>query len=200
MGFTRQQLEAARSRHVPDLVRPDVRLLFVGINPGLWSAAAGAHFAHPGNRFYKALHAAGIASGGSAEQPQALDVHRGFDAAIVPVLLDRRIGITNLVDRPTARAEELAADELREGALRLAEKVASWRPKVVALVGISAYRAAFARRDADVGRQDDDLAGAELWALPNPSGLNAHYQLPDLARLYRKAAEAADLELGPLQV
>ncbi|MDQ3931545.1 MAG: mismatch-specific DNA-glycosylase [Actinomycetota bacterium] len=200
MGFSREQLEAARGRHVPDLVGPDVRLLFVGINPGLWSAAAAAHFAHPGNRFYKALHSAGIASGGSAKQPQALDVHQGFDNAIVSVLLDRRIGITNLVDRPTARAEELAPDELREGALRLAEKVAAWRPRVVALVGITAHRAAFARRGADVGRQGDDIAGAELWVLPNPSGLNAHYQLPDLARLYREAAEAAGLMLGPLRM
>ncbi|MDP8960956.1 MAG: mismatch-specific DNA-glycosylase, partial [Actinomycetota bacterium] len=148
MGFSREQLEAARHRSVPDLVGPHVRLLFVGINPGLWSAAAGAHFAHPGNRFYKALQSAGIASGGSAEQPDPLDVRHGYDDAVVPALLERGIGITNLVDRATARAEELSAEELREGALRLVEKVTEWRPKVVALVGVTAYRAAFGRRDA----------------------------------------------------
>lgn len=200
MGFSREQLEAARGRTVPDLVRPDVRLLFVGINPGLWTAAAGAHFAHPANRFYKALHAAGILSVGSDEQPEPLDVRDGFDAAALAALLDRGIGITNLVDRATGRADELTMGELREGARRLVEKVATWRPKVVAVVGVTAYRTAVMRPDARVGRQEEDLAGAELWALPNPSGLNAHYQLVDLARLYREAAESADIELGLLRV
>lgn len=200
MGFSREQLEAARGRSVPDLVRPDVRLLFVGINPGLWTAASGAHFAHPGNRFYKALHAAGIASGGSEDRPEPLDVRRGFDDAAVATLLDRTIGITNLVDRATARAEELTAEELREGAVRLVRKVAALQPAVVAVVGVSAYRTAFRQKSAAVGRQEEDLAGAQLWVLPNPSGLNAHYHLPELARLYRKAAQAAGLEVGPLRV
>lgn len=193
VGFSREQLQAARGRTVPDLVRTDVRLLFVGINPGLWTAAAGAHFAHPGNRFYKALHAAGIL----LHEP--LDVRDGFDDEAVATVLDRGLGITNLVDRATARADELTAEELREGARRLVEKVGVWQPKVVAVVGLTAFRAAFGRRHADVGRQDENLAGVELWVLPNPSGLNAHYQLADLARLYREAAAAAGIELGPLQ-
>ncbi|MFN2556026.1 MAG: G/U mismatch-specific DNA glycosylase [Nitriliruptorales bacterium] len=193
MGFSREQLEAARDRTVPDLVGPDLRLLFIGINPGLWTAAAGAHFAHPGNRFYKALHAAGIIL------PESLDVSEGFTEVAVAALLDRGLGITNLVDRATARADELTTDELREGARRLVEKVGRWRPKVAAVVGITAYRTAFGRGDAAVGRQEEDLAGAELWALPNPSGLNAHYRLIDLARLYREAAAAAGVELGPMR-
>ncbi len=197
MGFSREQLEAARGRTVPDLVRSDVGLLFVGINPGLWTAAAGAHFAHPGNRFYKALHVAGIISGVSGKP---LDVRDGFDDTSLAALLDRGIGITNLVDRATARAEELTTQELREGAQRLVAKVNIWRPKVVAVVGVTAYRVAFVRREAGVGRQQEYLAGAELWALPNPSGLNAHYQLADLARLYRAAAEAARIELDTMKI
>ena len=179
----------ARGRGVPDLVRPGVRLLFVGINPGLWTAAAQAHFARPGNRFYKALHAGGLVG-------EALDVRTGFDARSRSALLDRGIGITNLVNRATARADELAPDELRRGARALARKVERWRPRVVAVVGISAYRTAFDRPDAVVGRQADKLGMADLWALPNPSGLNAHYQVDALARLYREAARAAGLDLS----
>lgn len=190
--LSREDLEAARGRGVPDLVRPDVRLLFVGINPGLWTAAVQAHFARPGNRFYKALHAAGILG-------EELDVREGFDDRSRSALLDRAIGITNLVDRATTRADELGAEELRAGARTLAEKVEGWRPRVIAVVGITAYRAAFEHRDATVGRQDEQLAGAELWALPNPSGLNAHYQVAALGRLYRAAAESAGLELLPAQ-
>ncbi len=188
--LSRDDLEAARGRGVPDLVRPDVRLLFVGINPGLWTAAVQAHFARPGNRFYKALHAAGILD-------CELDVREGFDDRSRAALLDRGIGITNLVDRATARADELAAPELRRGARALADKLGRWRPRVVAVVGLTAYRVAFEHPAACVGKQDRHLAGAELWALPNPSGLNAHYQVAALGRLYRAAAEAAGLELLP---
>jgi len=190
MGFTREELEAARGRSVPDLVGDDPRLVFVGINPGLWTAAAQAHFAHPGNRFYKALHQAGITA-------EALDVSRGFDDHSRAALTGRGIAITNLVDRATARADELSDDELRKGARGLAGKVAAWRPAVVAVVGLTAYRTAFDQPGAAVGRQDEPLAGAELWALPNPSGLNAHYGVGDLARLYRAAAATAGLELEP---
>ena len=112
-------------------------------------------------------------------------------------LLDRGIGITNLVNRATARADELAPDELRRGARSLARKVARWRPRVVGVVGISAYRTAFDRPGATIGRQEEGLAGVELWALPNPSGLNAHYQVEALARLYRAAALAAGLDVSP---
>jgi len=187
-SFSRLELEAARDRRVPDLVRPGVRLLFVGINPGLWTAAVQAHFARPGNRFYHALHAGGVVG-------HKLDVRGGFDARSRSALLDRGIGITNLVNRATARADELEPAELRRGARSLARKVARWEPRVVAVVGITAYRTAFDRPDAVVGRQSEKLAGAELWALPNPSGLNAHYQIRELARLYREAAGAAGLEL-----
>ena len=189
-SFTRQELEAARGRRVPDLVRPGVKLLLVGINPGLWTAAVQAHFARPGNRFYRALYAGGLVG-------RELDVRGGFDARSRAALLDRGIGITNLVNRATARADELAPDELRRGARSLARKVARWRPRVVGVVGISAYRTAFDRPGATIGRQEEGLAGVELWALPNPSGLNAHYQVEALARLYRAAALAAGLDVSP---
>ena len=193
MGFTRTELEAARGRSVPDLVGNEVRLVFVGINPGLWTAAAQAHFARPGNRFYMALHRAGIT-------PRALDPRDGFDDEEREILASRGITITNLVNRATARADELDDDELRRGAKRLVGKVANWKPRVVAFVGLTAYRTAFGRPRAKVGRQDDHvIAGAEVWALPNPSGLNANYQLEDLAPLFRAAAKAAGLALGKRQ-
>lgn len=189
MGFTRTELEAARGRTVPDLVGDEVRLVFVGINPGLWTAAAQAHFARPGNRFYKALHRAGIT-------PRVLDPRDGFDEQEREILLSRGIAITNLVKRATARADELDDEELRRGAKPLTRKIAAWRPRVVAIVGLTAYRTAFDRPRAKVGRQDDHaIAGAETWALPNPSGLNANYQLEDLAPLFRAAAKAAGLAL-----
>jgi double-stranded uracil-DNA glycosylase len=189
MGFGRAHLEAQRDRSVPDLVGDDLRLLVVGINPSLWTAAAQAHFAHPGNRFYKALHEAGI-----LDAP--LDVSDGFSAEHRRALADRGIGITNLVNRATARADELDADELREGARVLREKVAQWRPRLVAFVGVTAYRVAFERPGAHVGPAEETIADVPVWVLPNPSGLNAHYRLPDLARLYRQAAEAAGVELA----
>lgn len=193
MGFTREELAACAGRSVPDLVPDDpaaLRLLFVGINPGLWTAAAQAHFAHPGNRFFKALHVAGITS-------EPLDVSRGFDERSRAALVGRGIGITNLVERATARADELDAEELRAGAACLETKVRAWRPRVVAVVGIGAYRTAFGRPRAAIGRQEGGWAGADLWALPNPSGLNAHYGLDALADLYREAALAAGIRTAP---
>ncbi len=182
-------MEAARSRTCPDLIGPELKLLFVGINPGLWTAASGAHFAHPGNRFYKALAAAGVVE-------HVLDVRAGFDEASRAALTRRGIGITNLVMRTTARADELDPDELREGARALVEKVELLRPTVVAFVGLGAYRVGFDRRKAKVGRQSERIGGAEVWALPNPSGLNAHYQIPQLAQLYGAAAKSAGLTGG----
>ncbi len=185
MGFTREQLEAARDRSVPDLVGDLVRLVFVGINPGLWTAAAQAHFARPGNRFYKALHQAGIT-------PFLLDPRDGFDQREREALTSRGVAITNFVNRATARADELGDEELRRGAKRVARRVAKWKPRVVAFVGLGAYRTAFRRPDTAVGRQDDHvMGGAEVWVLPNPSGLNAHYQVDDFARLFREVARAA---------
>jgi len=189
MGFTREELEAVRDRGVPDLVGDDVRLLFVGINPGLWTAASGAHFAHPTNRFYRALHEAGI-----IDAP--LDVADGYDEKSRRILVGRGVAITNLVNRATARASEVESRELVEGARALEGKIAAWRPEIVAFVGITAYRTAYGRPEARMGPQDDHaIAGVPVWALPNPSGLNAHYQIEDLTRLYRDVALAAGLEI-----
>ena len=190
MGFTRAQLEAVRDTVVPDLVGDDVRLLFVGINPGLWTAAAQAHFAHPGNRFYRALHLAGITR-------WPIDASNGFTPEDVEELTSRGVGITNLVARATARADELSRDELVAGGTALVAKVVLWRPAVVAIVGLTAYRMAFRRPKATIGRQDEPLGGAQVWALPNPSGLNAHHDAASLAALYRAAAQAAHLPLDP---
>jgi TDG/mug DNA glycosylase family protein len=158
---------------VPDVIRPDLRVLFVGINPSLYSGAVGHHFARPGNRFWRVLHAAGFT-----------------DRVVSPyderTLLGRRIGVTNLVNRATASADELDADELRRGARRIAAKVRRYRPRVVAFVGMGAFRSAFGRPRATGGRQDEDIAGAEVWVLPNPSGRTAGYQMPALTRAYRE--------------
>jgi len=170
-------------------VGPDLRLLFVGINPGLWTAATQTHFAHPGNRFYPALLAAGI-----IEAP--IDRGRGMTDAERAAFVARGIGITNLVNRATAKASELSRDELRAGAERLARFVAARRPRVVAVAGLTAYRDAFARPKAAAGRQDESLAGAELWVVPNPSGLNAHHTTATLAAAYRQPAQAAGIDLA----
>lgn len=184
----RDDLEAQRGRTVPDLVGDDVRLVFVGINPGLWTAAAQAHFAHPGNRFYAALRRAGIID-------RDVDASAGMSAEDEGGLTGRGIAITNLVHRATGRADELTTTELRAGGRALVEKLERWRPRVVAVVGITAYRTAFARPRAVVGRQPERLAGAPLWVLPNPSGLNAHETVDSLAAAYREPASAAGIEL-----
>lgn len=179
-----QDLGAYAGRAVDDLIGPNVRLLFVGINPGLWTAAANAHFARRGNRFWPALHAAGIL-------PETLDVSTGMTAAQRDLVLERGVGITNLVPYATATAAELSRIQLVEGAARLAGIVAAVRPNVVAMLGITAYRQAFASPKAMMGRQPDDLAGAALWVLPNPSGLNAHETVTSLAAAYAEPARQA---------
>jgi TDG/mug DNA glycosylase family protein len=184
VGFTRQELEAARDRTVPDLIGGHTRLLFVGVNPGLWTAAAQAHFARPGNRFYPALARAGIVD-------RVIDASNGYSDADRAQLLDLGIGITNLVARATARAAELSATELRPGGARLLRLVQRVRPRVVAVLGVTAYRTAFAEPTASVGRQPTALGPSELWVVPNPSGLNAHSSVDDLARAYREVAVAA---------
>jgi TDG/mug DNA glycosylase family protein len=185
--FTRAELESFYDAEVPDLL-PDagrpLRLLFVGINPGLWTAAVQTHFARPGNRFYPALLAGGI-----IDRP--IDAGAGMTDADRDYFRDRGIGITNVVRRATARADELTADELREGGRRLVETVERTRPAVVAIAGITAYRAAFGVPKAVTGRQPEPLAGAELWVVPNPSGLNAHDTVDTLAAAYAEAARAA---------
>ena len=187
--FTRAELETYRDQSIPDLVGPDLKLLFVGINPGLWTAATQTPFAHPGNRFYPALVAAGIL----AELP---DFVNGITADDRATLVHRGLGISNLVNRATARADELTRDELRTGAERLRLNVAVWKPRVVAVVGITAYRTAFERPKAHQGKQHEMLEGAELWVLPNPSGLNAHDTVATLAEAYAQPARAAGLLSG----
>jgi TDG/mug DNA glycosylase family protein len=168
---TREQIAAARGRTLPDVLAPGLHVWFCGINPSLYSAAVGCHFARPGNRFWPALHAAGFTS----RLLSPFEQHE---------LLPLGYGITNLVARATASAEELTAEELSEGAGLLERKVRKYRPGVIAFLGVTAYRTAFSRKRAILGVQQDQLAGSTLWVLPNPSGLNAHYQLEDLARLY----------------
>ncbi len=186
MGFTRAELETFRDATVPDLLGPNTKLLFVGINPGLWTAAVQAHFARRGNRFYPALLQAGI-----LDRP--VDASAGYSTEDHAMLLDRGLGITNLAGRATARADELEPDELRTGAENLVRLVGRVRPKVVAVLGITAYRTAFGQPKARAGKQPDALAGAQLWVVPNPSGLNAHSSLADLGRAYRQVAVAAGL-------
>ncbi|WP_395692241.1 mismatch-specific DNA-glycosylase [Nocardioides sp.] len=182
--FSRAELESFRDREVPDLVGPDLRLLFVGINPGLWTAATQTHFAHPANRFYPALLLAGIITEPVSPSDGMTDDDRDR-------LRARGVGITNLVRRATARASELSAEELRAGGAELVETVRRTRPRVVAVAGITAYRTAFARPKARPGRQEERLADAELWVVPNPSGLNAHETTATLAGAYGAAARAA---------
>lgn len=192
-SFTRAELEAFRDAQVPDLLPgpddPPLALLFVGINPGLWTAATSTHFAHPGNRFYPALLRAGILT-------ERIDPAAGMTDADRAVLRSRGIGITNVVPRATAKASELRDDELREGAVRLTALVERTRPRVVAVAGVTAYRTAFGERRAVPGRQPADLHGAELWVVPNPSGLNAHETTETLADAYAAPARAAGLLPG----
>lgn len=170
---TRRQLRAARNKRVPDVVAPRLKVLFVGINPGLCSAAVKHHFARPGNRFWPALHRAGFT-----------------DRLLSPyeerVLLKHRLGITNIVNRATASAMELSEKDLKAGGRRLAAKVKRLRPRVVAVLGVGAYRAAFGRRHVAVGPQPEPIGTTPVWVLPNPSGLNTSYQLPALVRLFRR--------------
>lgn len=184
MGFTREELLDRIGATVPDLIGSDCRLLIAGINPGLWTAATGAHFARPGNRFYPALHAAGITD-------HVIDASAGMSDDDAAALTDAGIGITNVVARATAKASDLTRDELLRGGRELEATVLRVRPRVLAILGVTAYRAAFGRRTAVVGRQPESIGGAELWVLPNPSGLNAHETVETLAAAYRRAADAA---------
>lgn len=170
---TKEEIRAAAGKHVPDVIAPELDVLFCGINPGLYTAAVGHHFARPGNRFWPSLHAAGI-------------TERRLSAFEERELLKYGYGITNFVERATATAETVSKEELLEGRQRLESKVAHYRPKVVAVLGLGAYRTVFKQPKATVGRQSKTLAGSKLWLLPNPSGLNAHYQIDDLACLFRE--------------
>ena len=171
---------------VPDLVGPGLRLLFVGINPGLWTAATQTHFAHPGNRFYPALLAAGI-----IEWP--IDRGTGMSDADRRHMIERGIGITNVVHRATAKASELDAEELRAGGEELRGFVRRHGPIVVAIAGITAYRTAFGLPRTVMGEQREPFEGARLFVVPNPSGLNAHETVSTLADAYADAARAAGI-------
>jgi double-stranded uracil-DNA glycosylase len=184
-GFTRAELARFEGATVADLVGDQPpRLVWVGVNPGLWTAATGTHFAHPSNRFYPALHRAGITD-------RELDRVAGLTDADRRASTDRGIAITNLVARATARASQLSTDELRAGAVTLVDRLTAWQPRVVAIAGVTAYRTAFGRPGAALGLQAERLAGAELWLVPNPSGLNAHETIDSLAERYREVAVAA---------
>lgn len=175
---SREKIHAAKGRTVPDLIAPDLLVLFCGINPGLYSGAIGHHFARPGNRFWPVLHAAGFT--GRILSP--FDEHE---------LLERGYGITNLVERATAGADDLSRAEIVEGSRRLAAKVLHYRPRFVAVLGIGAYRIAFGRPKATIGRQELSIGSTCLWTLPSPSGLNAHYHLAELVSLFEELRRAA---------
>ncbi|WP_228751468.1 G/U mismatch-specific DNA glycosylase [Streptomyces pseudogriseolus] len=177
--FTQEELEAARDRLVPDVVADGLRVLFCGINPGLMTAATGHHFARPGNRFWPALHRSGFT-------PRLLAPSEQHE------LLSYGLGITNVVARATARADELTAEEYRQGGRELAVKVARLRPRWLAVLGVTAYRAAFDDRKAAVGPQVKTIGESRVWVLPNPSGLNAHWTPTTLAEEFARLREAAE--------
>jgi TDG/mug DNA glycosylase family protein len=176
-------LESAAGRTIPDVVGPGLRVLFCGINPGLMSGARGQHFARPGNRFWKVLHAAGFTD----EVLTAAEQWR---------LLDVGVGITNLVRQASRSADTLTAEQLRQGARRLEAKAARLRPGFVAVLGMQAYRVAFGRPGALAGEQPGRLGPARLWVLPNPSGLQASYSFERMVDLFRELAEAAAEGVG----
>ena len=178
MRPTPGDLEAARDRTIPDVVAPGLSVLFSGINPGLWSAATGHHFARPGNRFWPTLHRSGFT-------PRQLRPDEQWE------LLDLGLGITNVAPRATARADELSRYELVAGARTLREKVERLRPGWLAVVGIGAYRTGFGRPEAVVGPQPTVLGETRVWVLPNPSGLNAHWPAAALAGEFARLREAA---------
>lgn len=194
MGFisgrrpSKAELSACQGNLVDDLVPEEIRLLFVGINPGLWTAAVNAHFARPGNRFWPALFAAGITS-------TEVDASMGLPPEVHAELLESGIGISNICPIATARADELSKEQLRDGGERLRRFVAERRPRVVAVLGVTAFRQAFGNAKIAIGPSEETFEGSELWVLPNPSGLNAHETVASLADWYRRAAEAAGVDL-----
>lgn len=182
----RDELAAFSGGTVDDILGPDPLLLVVGINPGLWTAAVNAPFAHPANRFWPSLHQAGLT-------PWRVDAAAGLAAADEQMMHDRRIALTNLVNRATARADELRPAELRAGRERVERVVAAVRPRVVVIVGITAHRTAFRAPKARMGRQEPGIGDAELWVIPQPSGLNAHAPLPVLVEWWQQVGRAAGL-------
>lgn len=174
---TKADLLAAANKTVPDVIASGLKVLFCGINPGLYTAAIGHHFGRPGNRFWPTLHAAGFTP-------------RLFDPSEEQLLLPLGYGITNVVDRATAAADELSEAEIVAGGRALTAKVLRRQPRFLAVLGVGAYRVAFAKPKAAVGRQEHLIGETQVWVLPNPSGLNAHYQGKDLARVFRELFDA----------
>lgn len=175
---TKAELAAAADKVIPDLIAPDLLVLFCGINPGLYSGATGHHFARPGNRFWPALHAGGFT-------PRLLSPYDERE------MLSYRCGITNVVARTTATAAELSDEEFRAGGKVLRQKLRKYRPRVLAVLGIGAYRAAFDRPDAALGLQPGTIESTRVWVLPNPSGLNAHYSAASLGKLFAELHAAS---------
>lgn len=178
---TKEDLIAATEKTITDVIAPDLKVLFCGINPGLYSGATGHHFARPGNRFWKTLYAAGFSD-------KQLSPHEQRE------LLKNGYGITNICERTTARADELTNQEIVVGGERLRAKVLEFQPKYLAVLGITSYRIAFDRPKAVLGLQAEQIGNTRIWVLPNPSGLNAHYQAGDLATLFRKLRETVESE------
>ena len=176
---SRDDLEKAKKKTVPDVLAKNLKILFVGINPGLYTAAIGHHFGRPGNRFWPALYKGGF-------------TRRLLSPYDEKELLKDRYGITNMVPRATAKADELSKAELIMGGQELKAKILTYKPKFVGILGVTSYRQAFDRPKAKMGPQEETLAGANLWVLPNPSGLNAHFQIEDLGRLFRKFKAAVE--------
>jgi double-stranded uracil-DNA glycosylase len=175
---TKEQLAASVGKTVPDVIAHDLRVLFCGINPGLYTAAVGHHFARPGNRFWPALHLSGF----TATQLSPFDEHE---------LLKTGVGITNVVARATATAAELTKADFIEGGRKLRAKVRRYQPRILAVLGLGAYREAFDRPKAVIGPQDECIGVTQIWVMPNPSGLNANYQLPEFTRLFRELRAAS---------
>ncbi len=176
---SRDQIQSAQGKTIPDILGPGLRVVFSGINPSLYSAAVGHHFARPGNRFWPTLHVSGFTP-------------RQFSPFEGSLLLDLGFGITNLVDRATTAAAELQAEEFVAGGKRLMTKIHHFSPTIIAFLGIVAYRSAFDRPEAVVGLQRETIGQSKIWVLPNPSGLNAHYQRDDLKRLFAELREASE--------
>jgi double-stranded uracil-DNA glycosylase len=174
---TKEELQRALDRRIPDLIAPNLDVLFSGINPGLYSGATRKHFARPGNRFWKALHGAGFT-----------------DRVLSPFeqeeMLVRGLGITNIVNRTTVAAADLTDEEVRRGGRSLRRKILKYEPRFFALLGVGAYRTGFDRPKATVGPQDETIGETKIWVLPNPSGLNANYQLPKLIEVFAELREA----------
>jgi len=176
---SKEQLAEAKGKTLPDVIAKNLRVLFCGINPGLYTAAVGHHFARPGNRFWPALYKSGFT-----------------DRLLSPFdereLLSHNLGITNVVSHATASASEVTKEDFVRGGRTLRRKVRRYRPRIVAILGIEAYRKAFGQLEVQIGEQDETIGEARLWVLPNPSGLNANYQLKDFTRLFRKLRKAAE--------